>query len=82
MRILLALLTLPGIVLALLHAPSLHQADVIGEFTKPGYMTFFAVVARLVSLGMSLGIIWCGGRDGAAGGRAAAPACLPPAPAR
>jgi hypothetical protein len=56
---LLALLTLPGVILALLHAPSLHQADVIGEFTKPAYMTFFAVVGRLVSLVMSLGIVWC-----------------------
>src|SRR6185369_698466 len=55
---LLALLTAPGIVAALLHAPSFHQADVITEFTKPGYMTFFAVVGRLVSLVMSLGIIW------------------------
>jgi 4-amino-4-deoxy-L-arabinose transferase-like glycosyltransferase len=56
---LLALLTLPGAVLALLHAPSFHQADVIGEFTKPGYMTFFAMMGRLVSLVMSLGILWC-----------------------
>ncbi|HMH65910.1 MAG TPA: hypothetical protein VK515_10000, partial [Rhizomicrobium sp.] len=56
---LLALLTLPGILIALLHSPSFHQADVIGEFTKPGFMTFFAVVGRLVSLVMSLGIIWC-----------------------
>jgi len=58
---LLALLTAPGIVAALLHAPSFHQADVIGEFTKPGYMTFFAVTGRLVSLAMSLGIIWAVG---------------------
>jgi len=56
---LLALLTWPGVILALLHVPSFHQADVIGEFTKPAYMTFFAVVGRLVSLVMSLGIIWC-----------------------
>jgi hypothetical protein len=55
---LLALLSAPGIVIALLQVPSFHQADVIGEFTKPGYMTFFAVVGRLVSLAMSLGIIW------------------------
>jgi hypothetical protein len=57
----LALLTLPGLVMALLHAPSFHQADVIGEFTKPEYMTFFAVTARLVNLILSLGIIWCVG---------------------
>jgi hypothetical protein len=55
----LAVLTLPGVIVALLHVPSFHQADVIGEFTKPGYMTFFAVMGRLVSLAMSLGIIWC-----------------------
>jgi hypothetical protein len=59
--IFLALLTWPGIVLALLQAPSLHQADVIAEFTKPGLMTFFAVTARLVNLAQSLGIIWCVG---------------------
>ena len=59
--IFLVLLTWPGIVLALLQAPSLHQADVIAEFTKPGTMTFFAVTARLVNLAMSLGIIWCVG---------------------
>jgi 4-amino-4-deoxy-L-arabinose transferase-like glycosyltransferase len=59
--ILLAILTLPGILIALLHVPSFHQADVIAEFTKPGYMTFFAVVGRLVNLAMSLGIIWAVG---------------------
>ena len=58
---LLALLTLPGIVIALLQVPSFHQADVIAEFTKPATMTFFAVTGRLVSLAMSLGIIWCAG---------------------
>ena len=59
--IFLAVLTLPGLALALLHAPSLHQGDVIGEFIKPQYMTFFAVTARLVNLVLSLGIIWCVG---------------------
>lgn len=58
---LLAISSAPGIVIALLQVPSFHQADVIGEFTKPGYMTFFALVGRLVSLGMSLGIIWAVG---------------------
>ncbi len=58
---LLAILSAPGVVAALLHVPSFHQADVIGEFTKPAYMTFFAVVGRLVSLAMSLGIIWAVG---------------------
>lgn len=59
--ILMAILTLPGILTALLHVPSFHQGDVIAEFTKPGYMTFFAVMGRLVSLVMSLGIIWAVG---------------------
>lgn len=58
---LLAVLTAPDIAVALLHVPSFHQADVIGEFTKSGYMTFFAVVGRLVGLVMSLGIIWAVG---------------------
>jgi hypothetical protein len=60
--ILLALLTWPGAVIALLRAHSLTQADVVGEITKPAYMTFFAVMARLVSITMSLGIIACAGQ--------------------
>ncbi len=59
---LLALPTLPGSALALLHAHSLAQVDVIREFTKPRYMTFFAIVARLFSVAMSLGIIICVGQ--------------------
>src|SRR6185503_12007181 len=42
----LAIPALPGILVALLHLPSFHQADVIAEFTRPGIMTYFAVVAR------------------------------------
>ncbi len=77
---LLALPTLPVSVLALTHAHSFTQADVIGEITKPRYMTFFAIVARLISVAMSLGIIICVGRMAAliAGRRAglfAAAAC-------
>src|SRR5436309_8364558 len=45
----LAIPTLPGIVIALLHTPSLRQADVIAEFTKPVTMTYFAIAGRLVS---------------------------------
>lgn len=75
-----AILTLPGVVIALLQVPSFTQADVVGEFTKPGYMTYFAVVARLVNLVMSLGIIWCVGEmtrliAGARAGLLAALAC-------
>jgi len=59
--ILLAIPALPGILIALLHVPSFHQADVIAEFTKPGTMTYFTVVGRVTSLVMSLGIIWAVG---------------------
>jgi 4-amino-4-deoxy-L-arabinose transferase-like glycosyltransferase len=77
---LMALLTLPGVVIALLQVPSFSQADVVGEFTKPGTMTYFAVVARLLNLAMSLGIIWCVGEmtrliAGARAGLFAAAAC-------
>ena len=58
----LALPTLPGWLLALLRAHSLARADVIGEITKPVYMTYFAIVARLLSVAMSLGIIICVGQ--------------------
>lgn len=57
----LAILNLPSIIIALLHAPSLHQQDVIGEFIKPEHMTWFAITGRLVGLLMSLGIIWAVG---------------------
>lgn len=75
-----AILTLPGVVIALLQVPSFSQADVVGEFTRPGYMTYFAVVGRLVNLAMSLGIIWCVGEmtrliAGARAGLLAAAAC-------
>ncbi len=54
----LVLPSLPVAAWALAHAPSLSQHDVIAEITRPAYMTYFAVVARLVSIAMSLGIIW------------------------
>lgn len=56
--ILLALLTLPGWLIALLNAPSLHPHDVIAVIIHVPYMTFFAVVARLVSVVMSLATIY------------------------
>jgi 4-amino-4-deoxy-L-arabinose transferase-like glycosyltransferase len=43
----------------LAHAPSLSQHDVIATITRAPYMTYFALLGRLVSLVMSLGIIWC-----------------------
>lgn len=60
--ILLALLTLPGWLLAIFNAPSLHPHDVIAEIIHVPYMTFFAVVARLVSAVMSLATIYLVGR--------------------
>ncbi|MDR3528569.1 MAG: hypothetical protein P4L57_14965 [Rhizomicrobium sp.] len=54
---LLALLSLPGIIIAIASAPSLHPSDVIGTITQVPYMTSFAVVARLVSIAFSLGTI-------------------------
>lgn len=56
--LLLALPGLPVAAWALAHAPSLSQHDVIAQITRPEYMTYFSVVARLVNLVMSLGIIW------------------------
>ena len=53
----LALPCLPGIIIAIASAPSLHPADVIATITQVPYMTFFAVVARLVSIAFSLGTI-------------------------
>ena len=60
--LLLAIPSLPVALIALLHAPSLTQAGVVGEITKPIYMTYFAGTARLVNLVMSLGIITCAGQ--------------------
>ncbi len=59
---LLAILTLPGSIAALLHVSSWTQAGVVGVFIRPSTMTFFAVTARLVSAAMSLGIIACAGQ--------------------
>jgi 4-amino-4-deoxy-L-arabinose transferase-like glycosyltransferase len=59
--LLLAVPSLPVAGWALAHAPSLSQHDVITTITSPVYMTYFAVIGRLVSIAMSLGIIWCVG---------------------
>lgn len=57
--ILLAALTAPGWVIGLIKAPALVQADVVQELIKVPYMTFFALVARLVSVTMSAGTVYC-----------------------
>lgn len=56
---LLAALTAPGWLIGLCEAPTLGQADLINEFIKVPYMTFFAWVARLVSVTMSVGTVYC-----------------------
>jgi hypothetical protein len=53
---LLALLTLPVSIVAVLRAPSLSLHAVIGEIIRVPYMTAIALVARSVSLVMSVGI--------------------------
>ncbi len=60
----LAVLSLPGIVAALFHAPSVAPKDVIAEMIHVPYMTYFAIVARLVAVAFSLGTIVVAARMG------------------
>jgi len=60
--IVIALLTSPGWIIALFNARTLSQHDVIAEIIQVPYMTFFAVVARLVSAAMSVGTIFLIGK--------------------
>jgi hypothetical protein len=53
---LLAVLTLPVTIVAVVRAPSMSVPAVVKEILAPGYMTAFAATARIVSLLMSLGI--------------------------
>jgi len=70
--LLLAVLTAPGWIVALFHAPALNQQGIIGEIIQVPYMTFFAVVARLVGIAMSLATIAVIGKMGETiGGRRA-----------
>jgi 4-amino-4-deoxy-L-arabinose transferase-like glycosyltransferase len=55
---LLGVLTSPVTLVALARAHSLAQADVVREILKVPYMTAIAVIARLVSVVMSIGIAW------------------------
>ena len=55
---LLALLTAPITAVILLRAPALTQAAVLGEALKVPYMTSYSLVARGVSVAMSLGIVY------------------------
>ena len=54
---LLAIVTLPVVLVAALRAPSFALPDLIGEVLKVPYMTALAYAARCVSLVMSLAII-------------------------
>ena len=56
---LLALLALPGIAIALVKAHALDRSHVIATLIQVPYMTSFALIARLVSIAMSLGTIAC-----------------------
>jgi 4-amino-4-deoxy-L-arabinose transferase-like glycosyltransferase len=60
----LAVLSLPGIVAALLNAPSLAPKAVIAEMIHVPYMTYFAVVARILSVAFSLATIAVAARMG------------------
>jgi hypothetical protein len=55
--LLLGIVTAPVTLVALLRAPSLAPADVVGEIIKVPYMTTIAYAARAVSWAMSLGIV-------------------------
>lgn len=54
---LLSMLTLPVSVVAALRAPSTSAPDVVRTFIEVPYMTAYALVARTVSLLMSLGLV-------------------------
>ncbi len=60
--ILLAILTAPGWLIALFHAHPLTPRGVISEIIQVPYMTFFAFMARLMSVAMSLGTIFLIGK--------------------
>ena len=53
----LAILTLPVTLVAVVRAPSLSIQAVVGEIVKVPYMTSMSAVARVVALAMSLGIV-------------------------
>lgn len=56
--VLLAIVSLPVTIVMVLHAPSLAPAAIVGEAVKVPYMTAYAVIARAVAIGMSIGIIY------------------------
>jgi 4-amino-4-deoxy-L-arabinose transferase-like glycosyltransferase len=60
----LTVLTSPGWIIGLFKASSLTPSDLISEFIKIPYMTFFTVTARLLGLALSLGTIVFAGKIG------------------
>lgn len=54
---LLAILTLPVTLVAVVRAPALDVQGVLAEILQPPYMTAMALTARLVSVGMSVAIV-------------------------
>lgn len=62
--LILTILTFPGWLTGIVNASSIAPADIVAEFIKIPYMTFFALVARLVSTVMSLGTIYYVGKIG------------------
>jgi 4-amino-4-deoxy-L-arabinose transferase-like glycosyltransferase len=68
--LLLTLVTFPGWIVGLFKTGSFAPPDVIAELIKVPYMTFFAIVARVVSAAMSVGTIaWVGKIGEELGGR-------------
>ncbi len=59
---LLGLLTLPVTLVVLARAPALAPAAVIAEALKVPYMTSFSVIARVVGIAMSLGVVYAIGK--------------------
>jgi 4-amino-4-deoxy-L-arabinose transferase-like glycosyltransferase len=55
--LILAVLNAPAVVIGVARAASTAPADLVHEFIQVPYMTTFAIVARLVSCAMSLGIV-------------------------
>jgi hypothetical protein len=56
--LILTVLTLPATLVGLCRSASLAPADVVAELTRVPYMTTFAVVARLVTSLMAVGIVY------------------------
>jgi 4-amino-4-deoxy-L-arabinose transferase-like glycosyltransferase len=70
--LLLTLLTSPGWIVGLVRARSLAPPDLVAELIHIPYMTFFAVVARIVSIAMALGtVVWVGKMGEELGGKRA-----------